>query len=53
MRDTKIVTLYKNKGEKSDCNNYKGICLLSIMGKVYARVLLVRLQKLAERVYPE
>ncbi|XP_047485879.1 uncharacterized protein LOC125036961 [Penaeus chinensis] len=53
MRDTKIVTLYKNKGERSDCNNYRGISLLSIVGKVYARVLLVRLQNLAERVYPE
>ncbi|XP_047486851.1 uncharacterized protein LOC125037704 [Penaeus chinensis] len=53
MRDTKIVTLYKNKGERSDCNNFRGISLLSIVGKVYARVLLVRLQKLAERVYPE
>lgn len=53
MRDTKIVTLYKNKGERSDCNNYRGISLLSIVGKVYAKVLLARLQKLAEQVYPE
>ena len=53
MRDAKIVTLYKNKGERSDCNNYRGISLLCIVGKVYARVLLARLQKLAERVYPE
>ena len=53
MRDAKIVTLYKTKGERSDCNNYRGISLLCIVGKVYARVLLVRLQKLAERVYPE
>ena len=53
MRDAKIVTLYKNKGERSDCNNYRGISLLSIVGKVYARILLVRLQRLAERVYPE
>ena len=53
MRDAKIVTLYKNKGERSDCNNYRGISLLSIVGKVYARVLLARLQKLAERIYPE
>ena len=53
MRDAKIVTLYKNKGERSDCNNYRGISLLSIVGKAFARVVLNRLQKLAERVYPE
>ena len=53
MRDAKIITLYKNKGERSDCNNYRGISLLSIVGKVYARVVLIRLQKLADRVYPE
>ena len=25
MRDAKVVTLYKNKGERSNCNNYIGI----------------------------
>ena len=53
MRDAKIITLYKNKGERSDCNNYRGISLLSIVGKAFARVVLNRLQKLAERIYPE
>ena len=53
MRDAKIITLYKNKSERTDCNNYRGILLLGIVGKVFARVILVRLQKLAERVYPE
>ena len=53
MRDAKIVTLYKNKGERSNCNNYRGISHLSIVGKVYAWVLLICLQKLAEHVYPE
>ncbi|KAG6930003.1 hypothetical protein G0U57_004624, partial [Chelydra serpentina] len=48
-----IVTLYKNKGDRSDCNNYRGISLLSVVGKVFARVILNRLQKLADRVYPE
>eukprot|EP00745_Piridium_sociabile_P017961 TRINITY_DN26814_c0_g1_i11.p1 TRINITY_DN26814_c0_g1~~TRINITY_DN26814_c0_g1_i11.p1 ORF type:complete len:515 (+),score=121.07 TRINITY_DN26814_c0_g1_i11:351-1895(+) len=53
MRDASIVTLYKNKANRSDCNNYRGISLLSVVGKVFARVVLSRLQKLAERVYPE
>ena len=53
MRDTKIITLFKNKGERSDCNNYRGISLLSVIGKVFAEVILIRLHKLAERVYPE
>ena len=50
MRDTKIITLFKNKGERSDCNNYRGSSLLSVTGSL---VILIRLQKLAERVYPE
>ena len=53
MRDANIHTLYKNKGDKGDCNNYRGISLLSITGKLYARVVLWRLQKLADRIYPE
>ena len=53
MWDAKIITLFKNKGERSDCNNYRGISLLSVIGKVFAKVILIWLQKLAERVYPE
>ena len=52
-RDARIVTLYKNKGDRSNCNSYRGISLLSIVGKLYARVLLVHPQQLAECVYPE
>ena len=53
MRDGKIVTLYKNKGDRRVCNNYRDSSLLSILGKLYTRVMLVQLQKLAEQVYPE
>ena len=53
MLDDNIVTLYKNKGERSDCNNYRGISLLSIIGKAFARVALACLQTLASHVYPE
>ena len=53
MQGCSIVTLCKNKGDCSDCNNYRGISLLSIVGKVFARLVLNRLKKLADRVYPE
>ena len=53
MRDSKIITLYKNKGERNDCSNYIGISQLSIVGKIFARVILICIQKLAERIYPE
>ena len=53
MPDAKIITLFKNRGERSDCNNCRGISLRDVIGKVFANVILTRLQKLAERVYPE
>ena len=43
LRDAIIITLYKNKGEKSDCSNHRGITLLSTAGKVLARIMLNRL----------
>ena len=43
LHDAVIITLHKNKGEKSDCSNYRAMTLLSIAGKVLARVLLNRL----------
>jgi len=53
MRDTKIMTLYKNKGEKGDCNKYRGISLFNVAGEVFASVVLYPVQTLAERLYPE
>ncbi|GAA6107151.1 uncharacterized protein LOC118407100 [Tachysurus ichikawai] len=53
MRDANIVTLYKNKGDRSDRNNYRGISLLSIVEKAFVRVALAHLQTLASRIYPE
>ena len=53
MRNAKIITLFKNKGERSDCSNYRGISLLSVIDKVFVKVILIQLQKLAELVYPE
>ena len=53
MRDVNIVTLYKNKGDRNDCNNHANISLLSIVGKLITHVTLKRLQALADRVDPE
>ncbi|CAH1266354.1 Hypp3340 [Branchiostoma lanceolatum] len=54
LRDAVIVSLYKNKGEKSDCSNYRGVTLLSIAGKILARVVLDRLiPTIAEENLPE
>ena len=53
MHDATIITLYKNKGDRLDCNRYRGISLMSIVGKIFARVLLTRLQALADRIHPE
>ena len=48
MKDANIITLYKNKGDRGNCNNYCGISLLSIVGKLLACVVLKRLQVLAD-----
>ncbi|XP_046978621.1 uncharacterized protein LOC124544203 [Vanessa cardui] len=53
MRDANIITLYKGKGDRGDCNSYRGISLLSVVGKLIGRVILSKLQCLANRVYPE
>ena len=43
LRDAVIVSLYKKQGRQVGCSNYRGITLLSIAGKILARVLLNRL----------
>ena len=58
MRDTKIVTLYqkkkkKKKRDKGDFNNYGLISLLCVAGKIFARVLLKRPQRLGDCILSE
>jgi len=53
-KDSRIISIYKNKGDRSDCGNSRGISLLSVAGKVLAKVLLDRLNKyVVDEVCPE
>ena len=38
-RSVVIVPQYKGKEERNECKNYKGITLLSVVGKMYAGIL--------------
>ena len=42
-RSAVIVPLYKGKGQRTECSNYRGISLLSMVGKIYAQILVDRL----------
>ena len=42
--DAILIMLYKGKGKKSVCGSYRGISLLEAVGKVFARLLLNRLE---------
>ena len=51
--DALIVSLYKKKGRKSDCGNYRGISLLSVAEMIFARVILNRLITVSKQNLPE
>ena len=39
-----IVPLYKGKGDKCECGNSTGISLMSVVGKLFGRVLIKRVR---------
>ena len=43
MKDANMGTLFKNKGDRHDHNNYRGISLLSVVGKLFASIVLHKL----------
>ena len=45
---TIIVPIYKGKGEKARCHNYRGIALISHITKVYERILEKRAREIIE-----
>ena len=48
-----MVPLYKGKGDVHECSNLRGISLLSMVGKVYGRVLINRIRARTENVIAE
>ena len=53
LKEKKIVTLYTTRVIDRTAIITSCISLLSVVGKLFARVVLRRLQDLAEEVYPE
>ena len=51
-RDALLVPIPK-KGDLTQCDNWRGISLLDVMGKVFTKVIQMRLQKVAEEVLPD
>ncbi len=43
------MPIYKGKGKREECNNYRGISLLSVPGKIYGRILNERLMKISDK----
>ena len=48
-KESIIVPIYK-KGDKTDCNNYRGISLLPTTYKILSNILLQRLTPYAEEI---
>ena len=38
-RSVMIIPLYKGKGERTECKNYRGISVSSVVGKIYVGIL--------------
>nr|VZI28950.1 unnamed protein product [Spirometra erinaceieuropaei] len=54
FKDATIVHLYKRKGNRQICDNHRGISLLNIAGKIFASILLNRLNNhLEQGLLPE
>ena len=52
LRDIIITVLYKGKGARDDCDNYRGISLMAHRGKILERLILNRLQPALKSIIP-
>ena len=51
-KDAVIVPIPK-RGNLTECDNWRGISLLDVAGKLFARIIQERLQVIAERILPD
>ena len=49
-RSVLIVPLYKSKGERTECKNYRGISLFSVFEQIYAGILVDRVGRMTEDI---
>ena len=47
------IKIYKDKGNKKICDNYRGIALLNATSKIFSRIILNRIQNLIDDQLPE
>ena len=53
-KDANIILVHKQKGDRAECDNSRGIFLLSVAGNVLAKILLTRLlERVVDLVLPE
>lgn len=53
FRDAAIVTIHKKRGLRSECGNHSGISLLSIAGKILAKIILKHIKGISKVMLPE
>src|SRR5678815_918799 len=48
-QDSCLVPIYKGKGDKKECSNYRGISLLSVVGKIYGRIIIKNVKSITDK----
>src|SRR5215469_16162091 len=48
-----MLPVYKGKGDKRECSNHRGISVLSVVGKMYGRILIERVRALTDNLIGE